>query len=198
MMSPWLFFLSFLVPRRGVTGDSATGLIGVLGAASFGESGSSGGRNPIFLRISSLGDVAISSSRGVIAAGCGGLCFGTALKMVPPGAVRVSATLARFHFFILESDGRRADVGVVLVAADVDADLVALDADAGSLGAAAVRFMLARARLCVDVGDGLSWPFRLKTDRLRLAMLLKLLADRPLDTTSEAMLVGYTAIMFLR
>jgi hypothetical protein len=164
-----------------VIGDSTTGLAGTsVGITSFGDSVSREGRNPIFLRISSFGDVAISSSSGVIAAGCGGLCFGTARRIVPAEVVRVSGAMALFHFFILDADGCSDVVGGAIGGVEVGA--------AGN-----VNVILANARFCVVVGEGMSCPFRLKTDRLRRAMLLKLLADRPLDAASEAMATGYTA-----
>jgi hypothetical protein len=138
---PWLFFLSFFVGLLIATlcVNSITGLVAV---AEAGEAGSEGSR-PMFLRISSFGDVAISSSRGEMILALAGASFGTILSIVPSGIF--STVLLIFHLFALEGCA--------------GAEVVAGEA----------KVMEAAARACV-AGVGVSVPLRLKMERLRRLM----------------------------
>jgi hypothetical protein len=98
----WLFFLSrfdcFLCDIGG--GDSTTGLDST---SSTGVAGSEGAI-PIFLRISSLGEMAISLSSALMVLCCTGLSFGTARRIVPSG-IFGSAVLLSLHLFPLDMEG---------------------------------------------------------------------------------------------
>jgi hypothetical protein len=82
-ISAWLARFSLLDNFRDVNGDSAGWWKKM---ASTGEGGAAFGETPMFLRISWLGAVAISTSMADMGAG-GELPFGTSLSIVPWGVL---------------------------------------------------------------------------------------------------------------
>jgi hypothetical protein len=115
---------------------------GVDGVRWIGEVGADSGKNPMFLKISSFGDVAISLSNGVRFTF--GESLGTARRIVPSG-ILASKFFDSFHLFDL-----LGATGALVAGGDVNAMLI-----------------LVKAKACV-VGVGVSAPLRLKIERLRL------------------------------
>lgn len=117
---------------------------------SIGDVGADSDDIPIALSISSLGEVAISLSNGVIEAF--GASFGTARRIVPSG-ILTSTLPDSDHLLLL-------------------ALLIELDPFVGEGVPNAILFPDSTSA-CV-VGIGVSVPLRLKIETLRLAKLLEL------------------------
>jgi hypothetical protein len=114
---------------------------GLNGGCGRGEDGADSEWNPIFLRISSFGDVAISLSNGVRVTL--GESFGTARRMHPSGTL-ASKFFDNFHLFALPGAAAAVEEGWEVRA----------------------MVILVSARACV-AGTGVSEPRRLKIERLR-------------------------------
>lgn len=114
---------------------------------AIGDTGVVSGSAPIALKISSFGDIAISLSRGVIVVL--GESLGTAHSIVPSALPSL----------------RPLSVHLLLLAFPRDPDANEV------VDAAKAMFILVSAKACA-VGDGVSAPFRLKMDKLRLLRLL--------------------------
>jgi hypothetical protein len=128
-----------------VTSDSG------LEGGSTGDVGADSSVNPIAFNISSFGEVAISLSSGVMVDP--GASFGTARNIVPPWLF-VSGTLPIIDHLLLFALPTELDPLV-------------------EKGIVSPMLVVGKASACT-VGTGVSVPFRLKIDILRLAILFEL------------------------
>jgi hypothetical protein len=136
---------------------SASGLEGPIG-----DVGADSGDRPIALNISSLGEVAISLSNGVMVVF--GASLGTARSIVPSG--------------ILAST-RPDSVHLLLLALLSDAEPLV-----GEDGAPQAMLTLDKAKACA-VGVGVSVPFLLNMDTLLRAMLFEAGSWAPVEPSAE-------------